>query len=233
MRLLILVALLSLFTISDLFAKKPIRILPAELISFNVESVKDTFREKLYVILEWETASELNTDKFVIERTNYVDNVKQDYEEIGEVKASGNSHTLKEYSFRDTLILHQGTVFYRLKILEFNGDFDYSDERVVDTGQPLSSVEGNTTIVTYKIENIYPNPVGDIFLLNYTLFEPNHVEIHLYDLKGNDVITPVTYFQGPGKYSIPINMSGLVSKKYYILIKVGNYTETKKILFLK
>ena len=112
--------------------------LPVKLTKFAATAVAKS--AKLY----WETASELNNDKFEIERSiNGTEFVK-----IGEVKGSGTSQKLNTYSFRD-LAPSNGVNYYRLKQLDLNGNSEFSEVRVVKFD--LKDV----------VFNIYPNPATD------------------------------------------------------------------------
>jgi hypothetical protein len=86
------------------------------LVSFKAKPVNDI------VILEWVTATELNSEKFVIERS---DNGIV-FESIGEVQAAGNSVISVQYLSNDNLPL-PGRNYYRLKIVDVGGYFEYSD----------------------------------------------------------------------------------------------------------
>lgn len=91
-------------------------VLPVELILFEVEKIKEEVK------LTWQTASEINNDRFEIER--FDDTGK--YETIGAVKGNGNSLRLNDYTFVDDTPLN-GINYYRLKQVDIDGRFDYSD----------------------------------------------------------------------------------------------------------
>ncbi|MBK0384072.1 T9SS type A sorting domain-containing protein [Pedobacter sp. SD-b] len=78
------------------------------------------------VNLKWETASELNTDKFEIERLE-----DGSFKFLGTVKASGNSSSSKTYSYIDRNPL-SGTNYYRLKTIDKDGSFEYNKEIAVN-----------------------------------------------------------------------------------------------------
>jgi len=90
--------------------------LPVELLLFNAEA-----KEK-HVDLIWTTASEINNSHFIIERSK---NTIQT-EEVARVNGSGNSTTIKNYSSKDENPM-EGISYYRLKQVDYNGDFSYSD----------------------------------------------------------------------------------------------------------
>lgn len=124
----------------------PIIILPVEFLNFS--SVCNGSN----AILIWKTGSEINNDYFVVEKS--IDG--ESFIEIGNVKGAGNSNSLLEYSFVSDEINNQ-TTYYRLKQVDFNGEYSYSN-----------------TIVN-KCENknfdIYPNPATNRLNINLDFTE--------------------------------------------------------------
>jgi len=108
--------------------------LPVKLISFKGKPSVEV------VELQWITATELNTAKFVIERSE--DGIL--FDAIGEVAAAGNSTNKIEYTTTDNLPL-PGRNYYRLKIVDLDGHTEYSDVITLNH-------EGKKAIV------IYPSP---------------------------------------------------------------------------
>ena len=75
-------------------------------------------------VINWATASEINNDRFEIERSlNGVDFIK-----IGTVLGSGNSNQIITYSYIDKAIsnLPVPILYYRLKQIDYNGVSEYS-----------------------------------------------------------------------------------------------------------
>ena len=91
--------------------------------------------------LTWETKSETNSQEFVIERSYNGEN----FEEIGKVKAAGNSSTSNYYQFEDFDINHSKT-YYQLKMVDLDLTFEYSH---------AISIERDLTDII-----IYPNPTN-------------------------------------------------------------------------
>jgi hypothetical protein len=94
-------------------------LLPVELLNFSYTLVNKT------VLLKWQTAEEISSDYFLIERSG--DGVN--FEAIGKQAAAGNSGSLKQYGFLDGEPL--AVNYYRLKEVDFNGHFMYSDVLLV------------------------------------------------------------------------------------------------------
>ncbi len=114
-------------------------ILPVELISFTGEYHKDRIE------LIWTTATEINSDYFLIERSN---NSFREWHELGEVKCAGNSSRLKSYSFIDTQPENHQT-YYRLRQVDIDG------------AETFSNILHVSTKLNSDSYTLYPNPVGD------------------------------------------------------------------------
>lgn len=92
--------------------------LPVELLSFN------GIAEDHYNLLEWTTASERDNDYFIVEKQK-----GNTFEEIAKVDGSGNSSIVRYYSAKD---MHPDNMnYYRLKQVDFNGQFEYSKTIVI------------------------------------------------------------------------------------------------------
>src|SRR5690606_13994881 len=118
--------------------------LPIELISFTGKTVENTIE------LAWSTASERNNEYFTIERTD--DGIE--CEVIGTIDGTGNSSTVKGYSFTDTNP-KLGTQYYRLSQTDFNGDTECFDPISVE----FQGIE--------KAMTVYPNPsINGVFSVN-------------------------------------------------------------------
>tara|TARA_R110002049_G_scaffold227850_5_gene399984 strand:- start:1134 stop:4619 length:3486 start_codon:yes stop_codon:yes gene_type:complete len=94
--------------------------LPIELLSFKAQKILSD------VTLIWKTSSEINNDYFVLERA---DNNAIFYE-ITRINGAGNSSTVREYRYVDRKDRTRFT-YYRLKQVDFNGEFSYSPIVVV------------------------------------------------------------------------------------------------------
>ena len=109
-------------------------VVPITWLSFNA-----SLKNKV-VQLDWKTSSETNSSHFDIERsTNGFS-----YEKIGEVKAAGNSNTVSYYDFTDRLPV-KGMNYYRLKQVDLDGKYSYSEIRNVEikTDMPLFVIQNN------------------------------------------------------------------------------------------
>lgn len=137
----------SQWTISDV--NNP---LPVELTSFTASLLES------HVQLNWETASEENADFFAVERSED----GKEYKQVGTLKAAGNSDAPLQYRYIDEQAAKRfsGSLFYRLRTVDFDGSYEYSDIISIvlsDDGAPLISAfvqEGreNMKLFTRSIE---------------------------------------------------------------------------------
>lgn len=114
------------------------KVLPVELIDF------DATQDGESINLKWRTGSEINTKHFIIERSH--DGIE--FKGIATVLSKGDSNRAQSYSGTDTAPL-SGVNYYRLKIVDWDGTYEYSPIEVVNF-QPRQGL------------NVYPNPVDDM-----------------------------------------------------------------------
>jgi hypothetical protein len=137
-------------------------------------------------LLTWKTASETNSDFFQVQRSTDGMN----FENIGTVKAAGESQSLLSYEFIDyNAFLVNDYYYYRLKQYDYDGKFMYSDLRYLKRDQ-------------FQTEEVivFPNPVSDVI----NVFLPDYINnegtvIHLCDdlgrlIKEIDVSNQITSF---------------------------------------
>lgn len=101
---------------------------------------------------------------------------------------------------------------------------------------PINSIEENT-LANFKLNQNYPNPFNGNTTLSYKLNEPKHVELKIYNVLGNEVVTLVNDFQSSGEYNINLDMNTgtleLPSGVYYARMTAGSNSKTIKMIFDK
>lgn len=167
-------------------------LLSADLVYFHAELIQDN------VNLDWKTASEFRNERFVIERSPDGFNWK----DIGQVEGTGSSTVPVTYRFEDVQPF-QGRNYYRLRQIDYDGNFTRSTVRSVKTGHSTSVV-------------LYPNPVTGEFC--YLTLNESVTKIGIYDLNGILLRqeTPLD-IEAPGNYRIDV--SGLAAGVYMIKFK--------------
>ena len=186
-------------------------IVPVELVSFSASADKND------VILSWFTATETNNQGFEIQRK-----ASGEYQKIGFVEGKGTTTETQNYLFRDEELL-SGSYTYRLRQVDFDGSFAYSDEVEIDISQPN---------VFYLGQN-YPNPFNPSTNIKYSVPQDGLVSLKVYDLLGKEVATLVNESQQAGTFDVVFEGSNLASGVYYYQLKVGDLTSTKKLMLTK
>lgn len=192
-------------------------IVPVELTSFTASVSKGK------VLLGWKTATETNNLGFEIERKNQGVNIEA-WQLIGFVEGNGTTTESHSYSFSDDISsINATSLSYRLKQIDFNGVYEYSDEIYVANLAPSDFV----------LEQNYPNPFNPSTTIKFGLPEKSNVVITVYNSLGAEVVTLVNEVREAGSYEIEFNANNYSSGIYYYKIASGNFTKTKKMILLK
>jgi len=203
-------ALGTVATLADLT-----EIVPVELLAFTA-SVRNSEVELL-----WSTASELNNMGFEIERS--IDN-QDNFVTVGFVEGKGSSTEINYYSFTDRPQVNGvNQLYYRLKQVDFDGTFSYSD--VVNLSYDVPAA--------FVLSQNYPNPFNPSTRINYFVPQESFVSIKVYDFLGREVITLVNETRVIGSYEQVFDASNLPSGTYFYTMIAGNYSATKKMILLK
>lgn len=181
-------------------------LLPIELLSFRGESMGKV------VELFWETASEINNQKFEIE---YSSNGKG-FKKIGYIEGQGNSNQRTEYNYS-----HQPTsleiAYYRLKQIDFDGNFSYS--QIV-----------NVILESAKNEvRIYPNPSqSGEFNLEVLADNLGDIKIIIFDLTGRAITKKNESFT-KGINIFNCNFPNIGKGMFILGLEFGNQIQYKKL----
>lgn len=170
------------------------------------------------VQINWSTASELNNSHYEIERST---DVKQ-WKMIGRVSGNGTTNRVSNYAFMDNEVstslnltgasleltggsLKQTVLYYRIKQIDFDGQFEYSKTVQVQFNKvPEEGIE------------IYPNPFTDILTIRSNTKQTG-VPIEIFDCIGSKIIEGVFDFTNP-QLQAEINLGGIASGMYFISI---------------
>jgi hypothetical protein len=185
--------------------------LPVELTSFTAQTTSEGVR------LSWTTASELNNSGFEVQRSTNQTN----WATLGFVRGAGTTTEAQSYSFVDASA--SGRVFYRLKQVDFDGQFEYSNIIEVNAGVPK----------TFALEQNYPNPFNPSTAISYQLPVAGNVSLKVFDMLGKEVATLVNARQEAGAYTVNFNANNLSSGVYFYRLQAGNFVQTRKMMLVK
>jgi hypothetical protein len=184
--------------------------LPIELIYFSAE-----LNTNKHVVLNWETATELNNDYFTIEKSKDAVN----FTALDVVDAAGNSSVRKKYTYVDQNPYDEVS-YYRLKQTDFDLTYSYSDIITIKNKNNLPP-------------NIYPNP-NNGSLLNIKLYKTFGHEINLtfYETIGKMAYaTTILKSNNEAYINIQLNLKGILKPGIYNLrISAGDNIYYEKII---
>lgn len=182
-------------------------ILPVELINLKAE------RQRGQNLVYWSTASEYNSDHFIIERS--LDGYT--FEEIGKIDAAGTTNELTNYEFKD-FDQKNHTVYYRLKQFDKDGNFEYHGPRPV-----YFSGDKNFSIA--------PNPTGNKSWLTFEFDSNSIYEVYVLDLSGRKIITKELNTTAIGLKGIELATDTFEAGVYLVyLIENGALIGTKELI---
>ncbi len=187
--------------------------IPVELTSFiaNVNTLGQ-------VVLNWETATEVNNQGFEIERRTET----SEYRTIGFVEGFGTTTEPKSYIYTD-VTAENGINYYRLKQVDFNGTYEYSSEIEVDVTGPL----------TFDLAQNYPNPFNPSTSIKYSVPESGNIRLSVFNIVGEEVAVLVDGFSQAGFYEVTFDASNLSTGVYLYKLQSANSVQTKKMMLLK
>ncbi len=177
-------------------------VLPIDLTNFSLNNLDS----KINIV--WSTASELNNEKFLIERSTD----GRAYKTIGEVAGAGTTTEPQEYHFTDETPA-PGINYYRLKQMDFDGNFEYS---------PIESVvfrkEGEITI--------YPTIVQSELQVELPEKAGETTTLKIFSMQG--ALLQTQQQDGTGK--LTITLPELTAGQYMVEVVNGNLS-SRSIIF--
>jgi hypothetical protein len=172
--------------------------LPVVLQDFNARPEGHT------TLLNWQTTSEINSERFDIERSQ----TGREWQLIGSVPTQSVDIESTDYSFTDKDPMFN-LVYYRLKMIDADGSFAYSR---------IESVQFENEEI-----GVYPNPVEGGRQLQLLLNDSKVEKIYIYDLGGK------TVFEASGPIE-QINMKNLMNGRYILKIHLKDGIESSHVI---
>ncbi len=198
-------------TVNGTFTNPPDSPLPVELTSFTSKIINDK------VQLNWSTKTETNNFGFDVERK-----VNGDWQKIGFVNGNGNSNSPKEYTYTDKNLIGGSKFLYRLKQVDNDGQFEYTD-----------AVEVEVIPNKFELSQNYPNPFNPGTKIRYQLPKESKVVIKIYNILGSEIMELLNEQKEAGIYEVEFKADNLSSGTYIYKINTDNFVQTKKMILLK
>jgi len=153
-------------------------------------------------LLTWISETEINSSYFEIERSD--DAIK--FENRGRVNSAGNSSVAKTYNFTDPLNTSSKVVYYRLKMYDINGKFNYSK---------IIAIKLNGAMSTESF-SVYPNPFINDIKVKLTSQEDVMATFRILSFDGKEVLSRKVSVQ-KGENIVVLKDFGTIALGNYIL----------------
>lgn len=201
----------------DIYAQKVFQdgVVPVELLSLRVSHYSSGVK------ITWITMNEVNNFGFEIERMR---ESNSSWEKLGFVAGNGNSNSIKIYNYFDEEVSY-GRYAYRLKQIDNDGSYEYTNIVEIDLGLPEKHV---------LIQN-YPNPFNPTTKIAFVIPSGarNLVTLKVYDVLGTEVATLVNEYKEAGRYEIEFNAAYLPSGIYFYMLQSGKFSDVKKMELMR
>ncbi|MCF8431552.1 MAG: T9SS type A sorting domain-containing protein, partial [Melioribacteraceae bacterium] len=213
--------------------------LPVELATFTA-SVSANL-----VSLKWQTATELNNYGFEIQRSKFTEFIQVNdastssasgWENIGFVEGHGTTNSPQSYSFVDTKTFEvfanlkgfNGAIQYRLKQIDFDGKYEYSDVVEVTFGTPDN----------FELMQNYPNPFNPSTTIKFNIpvttdYQSAQTTLRIFNVLGEQVAELLNAQLEPGLHIIEFDASRLASGIYFYKLTSGEFNQIRKMILMK
>jgi hypothetical protein len=183
--------------------------LPVELLSFTGEE------QGRHHLLKWITASELNNEWFILEQCTDGVSYMEIYRTPGHAFSSSNIYYQHLNQYPDP-----GVNYYRLKQVDVNGNFSYSNVVVL-----------KNEVDQVVLDNLYPNPSNGDMQFDLTSYGDGVFSVDVFDIAGRLVISK-THAQEKGRHSVTIETSHLSQGTYTLRVEQqqGRFKSVNRIV---
>ncbi len=192
----------------------PFGAIPVELVRFDAQLLGNQAAR-----LAWTTASETNNSGFEVEHR--VDGGA--WASIGFVEGHGTTTEARNYTFT-TDALQGGVHTFRLKQVDFDGQFEYSHEVEVAVDVPGS----------YVLERAYPNPFNPTTTVRFKVAQAQEVTLALYDALGRRVAELFSGYAEANRYAtVQVDGSALPSGTYTVRLEGETVHGATRVVLVK
>jgi hypothetical protein len=194
--------------------------IPVELSAFKASANNGNIK------LNWTTITEKNNYGFEIERASIP--LGMPWRKIGFVKGKGTTTELNEYGFCDDSPLKNGIYRFRLKQIDMDGTYNYSEE-----------VEVKFSVKTFSLEQNFPNPFNPVTKIKYALPTRSKVRLEIINILGEKLEILVDEIKDAGVQEVEWNADRLTSGIYFYRIYARSveinkeYSAVKKMIVVK
>ena len=172
--------------------------LPVQLTSFNGRYSAGKS------LLDWQTSQEINSDHFDLFRSTD----GADFNKVATIRSSGNSSTIKNYSYQDNISGTNGNyVYYRLKQVDIDGKATFSPV--------LKLALGSSKITVFEV---FPNPFTNNFTVSFNTNRTATATLKIQNSAGHLMYTKTISVIKGNNSIVMNNLPALSSGIYYVTI---------------
>ena len=166
-------------------------------------------------VIFWSTASEVNTDKFIVQRRH---ESEDEFTNIAEVKAAGLATNVSTYNATDADVEKGGVYYYRIQQWDLDGH------------NTLSKTVAVRLEVKHNVIGLYPNPARDYSTLSLDLKGEEDAMISIFDAEGR--LVQIHHLKSESRFGLSrkLRISGLATGVYMVQTTQGSYTDTRKLI---
>lgn len=190
------------------------QILPVGFIDFNGNYQASSKSN----VLSWKTSYETNNDYFIVQR-----NVNgTGFENIANVKGKGNTASTSEYLYSDTETNVSGNYIYRLKQVDYNGDFKYSE-----------MISINLEYAKQFRINLHPNPANNLVQILANDFFGSKVEVFIFNSMGQRVAHILENSLTNEIFEKQLDCSGFDEGLYHVIVEAGKKRLSQNLIIMR
>lgn len=161
--------------------------------------------------LEWSTASEINNSHFEIQRS--ADGII--FEKIGKVNGNGTKNEISTYHF--DYHFDRNFAFYRLKQIDFDGQFEYSE---------IIKIQPDMSVVNVQI---FPNPAKDAITITVNDIDiSGDAQVVIQDYLGR-----IVYAETIQTMNQNISVSSISAGTYLVVVEINGLSTKQKLIISK
>ena len=172
------------------------------------------------VLIKWTTLSESNNYGFDIEK-KCAETAMLEWQRIGFVKGNSTANEARSYIF-EYYERECHSAKYRLKQIDFDGTYSYSEELTLDNLRPTN----------FNISN-FPNPFNSSTTISLKMAQRSELIISVYDLKGKIVKTLFEGEKDAGSYDFQWTPENLPTGVYLCCFQSAIYNKSIKVIYIR
>ncbi|MBX2974799.1 MAG: T9SS type A sorting domain-containing protein [Ignavibacteriaceae bacterium] len=105
--------------------------------------------------------------------------------------------------------------------------------QIENKNQNLSSIENTNIVTEYGLSQNYPNPFNPVTIISYQIKEQGLVQLNVYNLLGQEIVTLSNEVQPAGIYEVPFDARNLPSGVYIYSLRVNDFIQNNKMTLMK